>query len=176
LIRVILIDDNYNEYLVYEAYPLLTESNIFSISMIGEETVELNNIIPVELKFYIVDASILLKVIHTAPKSDSGKFLNTKIISEQNAEKIELINENIKRNGLKWIAGETSVSKMSYQEKKRLFGGKVPNLHGFEYYNGGIFSKSAKALTLGNLDNYQLNGDSAIVDTSMPSFLDSSTR
>ena len=38
-----------------------------------------------------------------------------------------------------WRAGETSISKMTYGEKKRYFGGKVPNLQGFEYYVGGIF-------------------------------------
>jgi len=46
----------------------------------------------------------------------------------------------IKQQKLKWTAGETSVSKMSHENKKRLFGGEIPkNLNGFEYYKSGVF-------------------------------------
>ena len=29
---------------------------------------------------------------------------------------------------------------MTYQQKKQLFGGTLPNLKGFDYYKGGIFN------------------------------------
>jgi hypothetical protein len=42
---------------------------------------------------------------------------------------------------LKRTAGETSISKLSYEEKKDLFGdGEIPNLQGAEYYIGGVFA------------------------------------
>ena len=37
------------------------------------------------------------------------------------------------------MAGETPISELSYQEKKELFGGNLPDLQGVEYYVGGIF-------------------------------------
>lgn len=67
--------------------------------------------------------------------------------------------------GLKWIAGETSVSKMSYEEKKRLFGGKVPNLQGFEYYKGGVFQFLPKHSTNSTFSNHKTKNDTAVVDT-----------
>ena len=54
-------------------------------------------------------------------------------------EKINKLNLHIQQKGEKWVAGATSISRLSYEEKKQLFGGKVPNLNGFEYYTGGIF-------------------------------------
>ena len=45
---------------------------------------------------------------------------------------------------------------MSYEEKKALFGGKVPDLQGAEYYVGGIFELNNK--------NYQAPTSSDFVD------------
>jgi uncharacterized protein (TIGR02145 family) len=59
--------------------------------------------------------------------------------ADQNADKIRKINRHIAETGGKWVAGETSVSILTYEEKKQLFGGNIPNLQGFEYYKGGIF-------------------------------------
>ncbi len=58
---------------------------------------------------------------------------------EQTNAKIIKINKNLEERNIPWIAGETSISQLSYQEKKALFGGTLPNLYGFEYYTGGIF-------------------------------------
>jgi len=53
-------------------------------------------------------------------------------------DRIALINSNLRNQNALWAAGETSVSQMSFEEKKVLFGGRVPDLQGFEYYVGGI--------------------------------------
>jgi len=45
------------------------------------------------------------------------------------------------------VAGETSVSLMSFEEKKGFFGGKVPDLQGYEYYIGGIFELNSDKAT-----------------------------
>ncbi|MBN2522367.1 MAG: T9SS type A sorting domain-containing protein [Bacteroidales bacterium] len=139
LVRVILIDYKLNEYLIYEAYPLLTENGSFEIDQTGEETAILDNIIPMSITIETVDASIHLKEIETRGEESFIAKTRTNKLEQQQSEKINKINQYIERKGLKWIAGETSVSCMTYQEKKKMFGGKVPNLQGFEYYRGGIF-------------------------------------
>jgi len=53
----------------------------------------------------------------------------------QELKKIEKLNALIKKRNMKWTAGETSISKLSYGQKKKLFQGqRLPNLQGFEYY------------------------------------------
>jgi uncharacterized protein (TIGR02145 family) len=139
LVRIIMIDVQYHEYLVCEFYPLLCDINTFTLNDFAEETAYLHNIIPNTLKIELVDASIQLKEIIL---SKEEKLIAKAAISkslQQNSEKINKINENLRNSGGLWVAGETSVSKMTYEEKKQLFGGEVPNMQGFEYYAGGIF-------------------------------------
>lgn len=139
LVRITLLDEQHYEYLVCETYPLQSGSNSLSLKDFAEETANLNNIIPNALKIELVDATIYLKEIATSRKEKLMVRAKIDRLRQQNEEKINKINENIRRKGGKWMAGETSVSKLSYEEKKQLFGGRVPNLQGFEYYIGGIF-------------------------------------
>jgi hypothetical protein len=139
LVRIILVDEHYNEYLVCETYPLLNESNTFSLNDFAEETSYLFNIIPHMIEIEVVDASVFLKEITTSKEERLITKATIDRSLKQNLEKIKKVNENIKRKGGLWIAGETSVSKLTYKEKKELFGGRKPNLQGFEYYVGGIY-------------------------------------
>ena len=63
LVRIILVDDNYNEYLIYETYPILAGSRQFSVDEAGEETSLLNNITPSRVTIELINASIYLKEI-----------------------------------------------------------------------------------------------------------------
>ncbi len=139
LVRLILTDNKYNEYLIYEIYPVLSGSGQFSVDEFGEETTLLDNIIPYRVTIEIVDASVHLKEFIISDKETFEANTKGAAMAQQTLNKIERINENIQNLGQKWVAGETSISKLSYQEKKILFGGKVPNFQGFEYYVGGIF-------------------------------------
>ncbi|MBN2213263.1 MAG: T9SS type A sorting domain-containing protein [Bacteroidales bacterium] len=139
LVRVILVDENYYEYLVLELYPLLTDSMSFSIDLIGEETNLLNNIKPLKISIKLVDASIYVKEIILSKADIYSANLKGSIRQQQLQMRTDKINENLKKRNIPWIAGETSVSQLTYEEKKALFGGEVPNLYGFEYYIGGIF-------------------------------------
>ena len=65
LIRIVLIDDKYNEYLVFETYALLAEEKAFTTDNVGEETVILNNIIPLLLEIEIIDATLKVNEIFT---------------------------------------------------------------------------------------------------------------
>ncbi len=139
LVRIVLMDKNYNEYLIYEAYPILTGSKQFSVHNTGEESLLLNNIAPAQVSVELVDASVYLKEFIISEEDSYQATTKSAMFLQQSNYKIDRINENIQNLGQIWVAGETSISKLSYQEKKSMFGGKIPNFQGFEYYVGGVF-------------------------------------
>jgi len=150
--RVILKDKNDNEYLIYEAsYPLTQENTLIQFTDVCEETCILNHVDYDSLRIELFNAKISINSLTNETDFekikmdvqnkgiDVTKGIDTarrKINSLQNKAKIDRLN---KRKDKKWIAGETSISQLSYQEKKKLFGGELPNLYCFEYYTGGIF-------------------------------------
>lgn len=161
-IRFILVGKNKAEYLIYEAYPLTVDQVIFSFTDKCEETCLLNKVIPDYIK---IDGHFVSYQINKVESSDNlqklsgGKILNItlerqKIKKEKDNLKIKQINKQIKVIGGKWIAGETSVSTLTYAQKKKLFSkpdgkpvDKLPNLQGFEFYKGGIFEIKSDSLS-----------------------------
>lgn len=139
LVRIVLMDQNYNEYLIYEAYPILSGSRQFSVEEAGEETALLDNITPTGVSIELVDASVDLKEIFISEEEPDQAISKGALLLQQSKNKIDRINQNIKDLGQFWVAGETSISRLSYQEQKSMFGGRVPNFQGFEYYVGGVF-------------------------------------
>ncbi len=153
LFRVILIDNQQNEYLAYETYPLLADDSSFSFNNACEETCLLDAIVPVSYK---IESYKTTHEIAKTSLSDNAASLNQEVNTsnitdqqktrkeEREKAQVEKINKQIKKRGAQWIAGETSVSKMSYAQKKKFFGNSkstlgVPNLQGIEYYKGGVF-------------------------------------
>jgi len=161
LVRIILVDQQNNEYLVYEAYPMLEDETTFSVENLCEETAALNNVTPRLLKIEVKGASLSVKSITYTTVADKNIDIQ-KVSKEkknlQNSKKISQINKSIKSKGLAWVAGETEVSALSYGEKKKLFGQSTfPS--GIEYYTGGILQagdglnlKSATAAAM--VDNW----------------------
>ncbi len=139
IVRVILSDDQNNEYLVLEANSLLTDSMSFSIEEYGEETALINNIIPSSLIVEVNDAIFIFQEITISRQDIYAKQAKGDLFREQVRQKIRIINENLENRNIPWIAGETSMAFLTYSEKKAYFGDKLPNLYGFEYYTGGIF-------------------------------------
>ena len=75
---------------------------------------------------------------------------------EQTQYLVNRLNSNLERNNKTWRAGITSVSEKCYEEKKAMFGGKVPELYGFEHYVGGIFVIPSNRIytdTIGEMKN-----------------------
>ena len=182
LVRVILVDKNQKEYLVYEAYPYITAQGNIKVENICEETCALEGIVPDSLKIQVADATIKLNSIafsdSLAKLNKDARTLGPKSYSrglkrEQDSFKITKLNETIKSKGMQWTAGETSVSNMTYEEKRKLFGGEVPNLQGFEYYKSGIFEinpeKNAESNSL-------LTGDVVSASDSLPASFDWRSR
>lgn len=141
-IRVTLTDSYNMEYLVYELYPLLADSLTTSFHQISIETCVLDDVVPQDLHITVSDASFTLDSIYFVEKSRSVRASTTPPLTlqkEQNQIIIDKLNANLKARDIPWRAGSTSVASLTFDEKKRMFGGTVPNLGGFEYYVGGIF-------------------------------------
>lgn len=47
----------------------------------------------------------------------------------------------------KWIAGETSISRLPYNEREKILGNGVSDLIGFEFYKGGIYEPFYDSMT-----------------------------
>jgi hypothetical protein len=145
LVRVILIDNNFNEYMVYEAYPRISGEMAFSVSNICEETFMLNGVRPASLKLEVVDASINLhgvSVSHAPHRMSNEQFSEyyESVREQQIDAKITMLNNHISKSGMNWKAERTSVSHLPYREKKYLVNGDhIVNLQGFEYHTTGVF-------------------------------------
>ncbi len=144
-VRIIMVDRNYREHLVWEVYPLLAGGKKIDFSQVSEETALLDNVRPGYLRIELNDATCSLDEIQTSRKSAESILTGSfkELLRSQQRAKLDKIKSNIHTKKLSWEAGETSLSHMTYAEKKALFGGTLPNLNGFEYYRGGIFTLSS---------------------------------
>ena len=141
--RLILIDDNDNEYLIFGSDFMILDEK-FSMDNICEETCNLGEVKIKEIRVELFDAEIHINKIRIqSTNSPTINKLKTKEEMEDGQQNIKISkwNERITEKNLKWVAGETSVSGLGYADKKKLFiGNKLANLQGFEYYVGGIFT------------------------------------
>lgn len=153
LVRVILIDSQQNEHLVYEGYPLSTTENSFKDAC--EETCVFNSVTVLSLRVEGYKAAFSIQKISyedSLSALDQSVRTNGIAIEQARLQKehvkthTQKLNAQIQQKKLMWVAGETSVAEMTYAEKKKLFRkqdgtvpDKLPNLQGFEYYKGGIF-------------------------------------
>ncbi|MCK4679449.1 MAG: PKD domain-containing protein [Bacteroidales bacterium] len=147
LVRVILVDKNYEEHLIYEAYSLLEPDLSFSVDKICEETSILNSVKPHSVRVEITDATITINSFTYASGMKSGTdvlMVKKEKKQAQNIKKIIEINKNLKAKGLSWVAGPTSVSEMTYAERKKLYGQSTFPL-GFEYYVGGVIKTATSS-------------------------------
>ncbi len=141
--RVVLIDNStQQEYLVYQESRSYINFIVggFSVTRICNETCVLPQLVNsfsvrLEARGYALSVSEISYVDTPIPGVDV-----TELRRQQNAIVIQEFNGQ----DLGWIAGETSVSNLTYAEKKRLVNLTAEssgefNLQGFEYYRGGVF-------------------------------------
>ncbi len=143
LVRLLLVDNNFNEYLIYESYNLLLEDGKkFSIKDICEETSILDGVKPYSIEIEIENAQLKLKSLSYSTGIDSNidvASVKKEKKKGQNEIKINKLNKNLKKKGKHWVAGETSVSELNYGQRKKLYGQSTFPA-GFEYYVGGVIS------------------------------------
>jgi len=148
LFRVVLVDTSTSkEYLVLETfgaqYADLVDRHVESLAQVCQETCVLPPIDKFTLRLEMI-GEVTAKVDNFVFSNTSSNVDANDIRAKQNNKIIEQLNSL----NLGWTAGETSVSNLSYSEKKLLVGAledgpKELNLLGLEYYQGGIFDLSA---------------------------------
>ena len=141
-IRVTLEDDYHYEYLVYEIYPMLVSDLKSGFENIAMETVMLDNVTPKKMNIQLLNASITIDDINYLESSNSEKLDIGKLAAIQKSQVqdfVDLLNANLERRHALWRADVTSFSKMSYEEKKAMYGGNLPELYGWEHYRSGFF-------------------------------------
>lgn len=138
LIRITLVDNFDMEHLIYEIYPLLTDQWRFDFENMAFETSGMDGVRVTGMRIHLLNAELTLAEYHYTTEPARSIQRQQRFKSQQQYI-IETLNANLEARNMPWRVGETSVSNLSYEEKKNLFGGTVPNLNGFEYYIGGIF-------------------------------------
>jgi hypothetical protein len=111
-VRILLSDDYGYDLLIYESFPLVTVNGIDSFYNVAVETVD-------------IPSHLLLKKIRVEIKNAELKNLSVNISSispsrtqqQIRTDRIALINSNLRNQNTLWVAGETSLSQMSYEEK-----------------------------------------------------------
>lgn len=149
-VRIVLIDQNtQQEYLVYQKnYQDLTPeeyntTNRIKINAVCQETC----VLPQQITSF----SLRAEARHGEITVTEISYVDTPLTVDAatlRKKQNDLIIEKLNEQDLGWIAGETSVSNLTYEEKKRLVNltdssGEF-NLQGFEYYRGGIFELKSK--------------------------------
>ena len=138
-VRIILIDDYENEYLLLETNIIFENKTSILFEEFCEETALLNNIQPKQITIESTDAQVTINGIQYAASNEYQTSKSKQVRTEQLDVKLQHINTVLAQKEITWGAGKTSLSEMSYMEKKSLFGGKLPNLAGFDYYVSGIY-------------------------------------
>ena len=140
-VRILLSDDYGYDLLVYESFPLVAVNGIDNFSNISIEAFDISFDLT-KIRVEIKNAELRNLSVDISTKSPSRSKQQ-----QARVDRVALMNNNLRNQNALWVAGETDVSRMTYQEKKGLFGGKVPDLQGFEYYVGGIFELNSDEVT-----------------------------
>lgn len=141
-VRIIMKDAHNYEHLVYDSYPLLADGMSVEFQNIAIETKQLDGISPGSVRVELKNATLTLESLNYVSSSTNGISAleeETALRKEQSRYIVDRLNENLVRHNKTWRAGMTSVAEKTFEEKKGMFGGKLPQLYGFEYYAGGIF-------------------------------------
>jgi hypothetical protein len=139
LVRVILTDNSGNEWMVYEAYPMIVEDWVFDIESVCDETCYLEEFHPYSLIIQIIDAEINISFLSSSNRWSSN-LSALQFLAKANRDllKVQHINNYIAREGWEWIADTTQLVKLYCYQKSEIFHPKY-NLLGRDYYSGGEF-------------------------------------
>lgn len=164
----VTIKDRYDvEHLVYENYPLLSDDNPSCFSKIAVESVLLDDIVPTSMKIEIFDASVQIDSIYYSAAQNLSQSFPARaraIHQEQTQALANKLNAHLRENRMPWFAGCTPIALKSFEEKKQMFGPKVPCLHGFDYYMGGLYVISPNQIRTLNQEQYSMRSNSYVND------------
>lgn len=139
-IRIIVNDSLGYEYMVYEMYPMLSDTNDFDFDYECEETCFLNQFNPENLVIQIQNATLYIQNIAFSNQEYSESIsLQQNAKKAKNNAKLAAVQEYIRQNNLIWIAGDTDFSNLSYASKAKIWGQNYKSF-GYEFYSRGFYS------------------------------------
>ena len=173
-IRIIVNNILGEEYLIYETYTMLTDTNNFEFVSECEESCFLDGYIPIEIIIQVRDGYVnLYKILWSDDALTDPLSLQLQAKTNKNNEKINRLNNYIEENNLIWIADETSLSKLFYSEKKNRWGNKYQS-YGYEYYDKGFYSifgpDMDNVISYGYVDNFDWRNRHKANDPTSPYF------
>lgn len=142
-IRVILLDNNEEEWLIYERNNLYATETTSKFQNASHETFLLDNIIPKAIIIESNQAVIELSDIRIDKKLNtrtSIKDTYNSIFAQKNIQIANRINDTLSLYKKAWRADTTFLSNTRYQDKKRFFPNGIPDLKGWDYYAYGYYS------------------------------------
>jgi C1A family cysteine protease len=145
--RIILVDMMDREYQLFETNFLLAAGNVQSFDNASDETSNLPKIVPKLVRIELFESSVIIDAFSISQTTSLKKGVSQVAILQ---EKINTINQTLENENALWRAAVTNVSKLTYSEKKALFGGNLPNLYGYEHYAGGYFHIPATGTAKGS--------------------------
>ena len=139
-VKVILIDNEGIQHLVYEINSLLTNTNSFSIENVGRETLWDNPVYASKLLVRLKNATLTLNAITpiTELLSNATPQQRALRMQEQNDTIVDVLNRNLIARNIPWRAGVTELSENTYDMRRIVLGDNNP-FDNIEYYIGGYY-------------------------------------
>jgi hypothetical protein len=139
LVRAVLITSSGDEFMIYEAYPLITQDRVFDIADVCDETCYMDGDTLTVLRIEIIDGEITVNSLYNS----TGLIQNAAALQQQEKRnndllKVDILKTNVANMGFNWTPGDNSVVEWFYAQKKQYWGEKY-NLLGYDYYTGGIY-------------------------------------
>jgi hypothetical protein len=139
LVRVILTDNSGNEWMVYEAYPMIVHNLDFDIEEECDETRFLEEFHPYSLKIQIIAAEITISFLSpNTIRYENLLELQDQAKKSRDLVKVQSMNQYIVSKGWNWIADTNELVNRYYHEKVNHFYYKY-NLLGRDYYSEGSY-------------------------------------
>jgi hypothetical protein len=139
MVRILLVDEYGAQFMILEAYPLISEVRYLTFSDTCDETCFLDQLRPYSVIIQVVDAKLTLKSFsYTVEPKENAAELRYEAKRNKDADKIEAMNRMILYYNMEWVAGNNALVASYYEQKKNMFGDGY-NLRGYEYYSGGVF-------------------------------------
>jgi hypothetical protein len=140
LVRVILTDIYGQDWMVYEAYPMIVTDTAFEIVEECDETCFLEKTVPFSLTIQIIGAEINISTLFfEVDPVESLSLLQYEAKRNKDFEKTEQMNHFIQSHSLTWTAGDNELLAQYYQSKKKYFGYDKYSTLGFDYHISGVF-------------------------------------
>ena len=139
-VKVILIDSDNTQHLVYEINSLLADTNSFDITDVGRETLWDNPIYASTLLVRLKNATLTLNAITPVTELLPNSMPQQRALrmQEQNDTIVAVLNRNLIARDIPWRAGSTNLSDATYDARRTILGDNNP-FYNIEYYIGGYY-------------------------------------